>query len=129
MSLNKSAKLRLVALELSRKMRKSPTKAEDIFWQTVRNRKFMGVKFYRQYPIFFDNLGKETFYIADFYSFEQKLVIEIDGRIHNYTEERDKFRTEIINLLGINVIRFKNDEVINDLDEVLEKLKKYLNLK
>ncbi len=127
MSLNRSSKLRLVALELCKKMRKNPTKAEDIFWQAVRKRKFMRVKFYRQYPIFFDYLGKETFYIADFYSFEHKLVVEIDGRIHNYTQQRDRFRTEIINLLGINVIRFKNEDIINDLEYVLDKLKRYLN--
>jgi len=125
MSLNKSQKLRVVALKLCRQMRKNPTKAEDIFWQAVRKRKFMGVKFYRQYPIFFDYLGKETFYIADFYSFEYKLVIEIDGRIHDCTKEKDKFRTEVINLLGISVTRFKNEEIVNNLDKVLKSLSKY----
>ena len=128
MSLNKSKELRIVALELCRKMRKNPTPAEYIVWKAVRKRKFKGIKFYRQYPLFFDYLGKETFYIADFYSHEKKIVVEIDGRIHNYTKERDKLRTEVINMLGINVIRFKNEEVINNLKSVLERLAERLNL-
>ena len=61
-------------------------------------------------------------------AFEYNLVVEIDGRIHDYTLERDKFITEVINLLGINVIRFKNEEVINNLEDVLERLKRYLNI-
>jgi len=48
------------------------------------------------------------------------LVIEIDGEIHNYHKKRDALRTEIINMLGIRVLRFKNEEVLNNIDKVLK---------
>ncbi len=124
MSLTPDPRLRQIAKQLCRELRKSQTNAEKIFWKVVRKRKFLGLKFYRQYPIFFDYIGKETFYIADFYCFEKNSVIELDGKIHDYQKDRDKLRTFIINMLGIEVIRFRNEEVENDLDSVLEKLKK-----
>jgi len=122
MSLNKNKQLRLISRQLCRKLRKQATKAEQIFWENVRDRKFEGRKIYRQHPIFFDLLGKETFYIADFYCHEMKTVIEIDGKIHDYTIEHDELRTEIINLLGIKVVRFKNEEIENNIENVLQKL-------
>jgi len=84
MSLNRDPRLIEIAKQLCRELRKNQTKAEKIFWEAVRNRKFMGLKFYRQYPLFFDYTGKETFYIADFFCFEKKCVIEIDGKIEKF---------------------------------------------
>jgi len=126
MSLSKNKKLRLIAKVRCKELRKNSTNAENIFWEIVRNRKFGGKKFYRQYPIFFDLQGKETFFIADFYCHAEKLVIELDGNIHNYTKEQDRLRTEIINLLGIRVIRFKNEEIEHNIESVLLTLKNYL---
>lgn len=126
MSLNANKKLRQIAKARCRELRKNSTKAEKIFWEIVRNRNFEGKKFNRQYPIFYDLQGKETFYIADFYCHKAKLVIELDGKIHNYTKEQDRLRTEIINLLGIRVIRFKNDDIEQNLDKVLLKISKNL---
>jgi len=54
-------------------------------------------------------------------------VIEIDGRIHEYTKDRDKQRTEIINLMGLRVVRFKNEDVLQNLAEIVEKLKKIIS--
>ena len=71
MSLNKNKELREIAKTSCRELRKNSTNAEKDFWNIVRNRKFLGKKFYRQYPIFFDLLGKESFYIADFYCHEE----------------------------------------------------------
>ena len=126
MSLSYDPRLRQVATKRCRELRKSQTNAEKIFWEAVRNRKYAGLKFYRQYPIFYDYTGKETFYIADFFCYEKKLVIEIDGKLHDYQKKQDKTRTDIINLLGIEVIRFNNEEIENNLERVLEKIKKKL---
>jgi very-short-patch-repair endonuclease len=99
----------------ARYLRKNSTKAENIFWQAVRNRKINSKKFYRQYPISFEYYGQQRHFIADFYCHECKLVVEIDGGIHEKQKDYDKLRTEIINKLGMKVIRFKNEDVENDL--------------
>jgi very-short-patch-repair endonuclease len=127
MSLDNKYELRKIAKYLARKMRSNPTSAEKKFWEYIRDRKFMNIKFRRQHPFYFDYLGKETFYIVDFYSSEEKIVIEIDGKIHNFTKQKDKERTDILNLLGLRVIRFKNDEVENNIEEVLKKLELFIN--
>lgn len=126
MSLNNKKKLVEVAKVVCRELRKNSTKAERIFWEQVRNRRFCGKKFYRQYPIFHDITGKETFFIADFFCFEEKLIVELDGRYHQYRLKEDEERTKILNHLGLSVIRFTNDEIENDLESVLLKLGKHL---
>jgi very-short-patch-repair endonuclease len=126
MSLARDPKLILVAKTLCRDLRKHSTKAEDILWQKVRNHKLFGKKFYRQYPLFFDLYGIETFYIADFFCFENKLVIEIDGGYHEQQKLKDALRTDVINLLGLNVIRFKNEEVEKNINHVLDEISKCL---
>ena len=117
-----NSKLALVTKILCRELRQKATDAEIIFWGQVRNRKYNNLKFYRQYPLFFDYNGKETFYIADFYCFEKQIVIEVDGDYHNSTSqiEKDRLRTYIINMLGIQVLRFSNKQIIEDLNNVLE---------
>lgn len=75
MSLNSKSNLKPIATALCRELRKNATQSEKIFWEAVRNRKFMGKKFNRQFQIFYDLGGKESFYIADFYCHELKLVI------------------------------------------------------
>ena len=70
--------------------------------------------------------GKETFYVADFYCHEEKLVIEIDGGYHERMKEHDELRTHSINLLGITVIRFSNEEVIHNIELVLSKIINHL---
>ena len=124
MSLNSKRKLAAVAKTICRDLRKHATPAEKIFWEAVRNRRFMNKKFNRQFPIYFDLLGKETFFIADFYCHEERLVIEIDGGYHKRQKDYDLLRTDIINSLGIKVIRFNNTEIENDISSVMQKLKK-----
>lgn len=106
--------------EFSKIFRKTQTDAQDIIWQSLRNRKMLGFKFRRQHP-----LGK---YIADFYCFEAKLVIEIDGGIHNQLEnkEYDENRSIELEELGITVIRFTNEMVSCDLNKVLDIIKEHL---
>ena len=112
-----------VAKRLCRDLRKRSTLSEQLFWQAVRNRKVLGKKFLRQFPIFFEYMGKETFFIADFYCHENRLVVEIDGKSHDYQKEYDELRTYIINNLGIEVVRFPNKEIETDINRVLEKLR------
>jgi len=126
MSLNKNNGLRQIAKMRCRELRKNSTKAEQIFWERVRNRKFMGLKINRQFPIFYDLLGKESFYIADFYCHKKRLVIELDGEIHEHQKEQDKLRTDVLESQGIKVIRFKNEEVERNIDDVLAKVSKNL---
>lgn len=123
MSLNNKTKLVEIAKVVCRELRKNSTKAERIFWEKVRNKQFYGKKFYRQYPFFHDITGKETFFVADFYCYEEKLIIELDGKYHQYRLKEDKERTEILNYLGLKVVRFSNDEIISDLRRVLNKIK------
>ena len=123
MSLNRKKELREIAKVVCRELRKNSTTAEKMFWEAVRNKRFMGRKFYRQYPLFHDIKGKESFFVADFYCHEEKFFIELDGRYHQYRVGKDIERTETINYLGLKVLRFNNDEVIKNLNEVLTKVK------
>ena len=126
MSLSNDQRLRIVAKKVCRDLRRNQTAAEKKFWDAVRNRKILGYKFYRQYPIFYDYIGKETFFVVDFYCHQRKVVVEIDGKIHKYKKERDRFRTFLINMLGIKVIRYQNEEIENNIEMVLEDLKRKL---
>ena len=112
-----------LAFETARDLRKRSTVAEDALWQIVRNRRFHGLKFKRQCPIEFDFDGAKRFFIADFFCHEKKVVVEIDGGIHESQKEYDKIRDEIMIILGLRIIRFSNLEVLNDLDKVKEELK------
>ncbi|MCX7821086.1 MAG: endonuclease domain-containing protein, partial [Brevinematales bacterium] len=97
--------------------RKNQTEAENFFWEKVRNRK-LGLKFVRQKPIKFKQNKKFNFFYADFYCAEKKLVIEIDGKIHEKRKEYDKMRDEILAEMGYKVIRFKNEEIFNKWNEI-----------
>ena len=123
MSLNKKWELVNIAKIVCRDLRKRQTTAEQIFWKAVRNRKFYNLKFVRQFPFFHDITGKETFFVADFFCFEKDLIIELDGVIHRYKLKDDSNRTKILKALGLNVIRFRNDEIENNLSVVLGRLK------
>ena len=127
MSLNSKQKLTETANRICRDLRKNSTQAERTFWEMVRNKKFLGKKFYRQYPIFHDLSGKETFFIADFFCFEEKLIVELDGKYHQYRLKEDEKRTKILNHLGLKVIRFGNDKIINDIKIVRNVLEKKLS--
>ena len=111
-------------LEYARDMRKNPTKAERYFWTKVRNRKLFGEKFYRQYIIQHGGyMTSESFFIADFYCHTNKLIIELDGLIHLQQIEYDKIREEILEQMKYTVIRFTNEEVLEQWTMVREKLK------
>ncbi len=63
----------------------------------------------------------------DFVCLKKRLVIEVDGKIHDQQKESDAIRTEYLNQLGFKVIRFKNEEIIGNSKYILEKIRNYLN--
>ncbi len=106
-------------IPVRRELRKNQTETEKIIWDKLRNRRFLNLKFRRQYGI-----GN---YIADFYCSSLKLVIELDGGQH-FTEEGleyDKIREEFMKSLGIKTLRFNNNEVLNNIEEVLIKIETF----
>lgn len=113
--------------EIATKLRNNPTKEEKLLWSYLRNRNLMGKKFLRQHPIIHQTVWNEHFfYIPDFYCSELKLAIELDGGIHLKRIEGDKHRDEVLNSLGIEVLRVKNEE-LNDVNVVLEKISNYIS--
>ena len=122
MPAHSNRKLRQCAKEVCRNLRKAQTGAEKLLWEELRDRKFNGLKFYRQFPLFVDWLGTETFFVGDFLCFERQLVIEVDGRVHDYRSDHDQLRTFVISQLGIAVVRFRNEEIETDLVHVLKRL-------
>jgi very-short-patch-repair endonuclease len=104
--------------QYGRELRQSSTYAEKILWEYLRSRKLDGLKFRRQHPL--DN------FIADFYCHEKKLVVELDGSVHDIKEnaEYDEHRTYILGGSGIKVIRFRNEEVMKNIAFVLNKIRK-----
>ncbi|MBO6881326.1 DUF559 domain-containing protein [Winogradskyella sp.] len=101
--------------ELQQENKKNSTEAERILWESLRGKK-LDVKFRRQHII--------DEFIVDFVNIEKKLVVEVDGGYHNTKEQQeiDEIRTLILKDLGFKVIRFKNEEVIGDIDSVLNKI-------
>jgi very-short-patch-repair endonuclease len=97
-------------------LRRNITKAEAVLWNKLRDRKVFNTKFRRQHPI--------HIFIVDFYCHEYKLVIEVDGEIHNDEDssQYDLGRTEILNKFGLQVIRFSNDQVLYNLESVTSKI-------
>jgi very-short-patch-repair endonuclease len=92
-------------------------------WQLLRNRNFQGLKFYRQHVFKYEYNAQQKFFIADFYCYERKLVIEIDGGVHHQQKEYDQIRSEILETQhDLHVIRFSNAEILNDIESVLFKL-------
>ena len=88
----------------------------------------MGFKMNRQFVIHHSTLlNKDAYFIADFYCHEKKLVIEIDGAIHNEQKEYDQIRTDILEHMGYRIARFTNDEVLQNWDEVERRLRRVLS--
>jgi very-short-patch-repair endonuclease len=110
----------------ARELRTNLTESEKQLWEQLRNRRLLGFKFLRQHPIIYkaDYKGL-NYFVADFYCNSKKLVVELDGDIHLETEEYDKFRDDEMKLLGLHVLRIKNEE-LSDLESALDKIKKQL---
>ena len=105
----------------AKELRRNMTPAEKILWQYLRNDQLNGYHFRRQHPI------KQ--FVADFYCAKADLIVELDGGIHNNPEvqEHDINRTVELENMGITVIRFTNEEIYNDINNVIEKIISYLH--
>lgn len=103
--------------QYGRELRQESTEAEKILWAELRNRKLNGLKFRRQHPL--DKV------IVDFYCNERKIVVELDGSVHDekINKDYDEARTAMLAGLNIIVLRFQNDEVVNNIEDVLNKIR------
>jgi very-short-patch-repair endonuclease len=97
-----------------RKARGQPTQAEDVLCQALRRRDVAGFKFRRQHAV--------ERYVVDFYCARARLVIEVDGPIHDFSKEDDATRQQSLEDLSLRVLRFRNDEVLMYLDDVLQEI-------
>lgn len=107
-------------VERSRALRKEMTEAEKVFWEMVRDRRLFGLKFRRQQVI--------DGFIVDFYCDSLGLCVEIDGGVHDTEDqkEHDKLRNEALELRKLKVLRFRNEEVMNNNDEIQREIKKLI---
>jgi very-short-patch-repair endonuclease len=99
---------------LVRQKRRAPTPAEKVLWQRLRDHRLAGSQFRRQHAI-----GR---FIVDFYCAQARLVIEVDGPIHNGTPEEDAARQDYLERLELRVIRFTNDDVLDRTEDVLKRI-------
>jgi len=112
-------KAKPATMETARMLRNDMTYHENVLWERLKGKRICGVRFRRQHPI--------DFFIADFYCHEAKLVIEVDGEIHNDRFDYDDGRSAEMEKFGIEVIRFKNSEVENNIDEVISRIETIVN--
>jgi very-short-patch-repair endonuclease len=101
------------SFEKAKWLRNNSTKHEQILWEHLRKNKILGVRIKRQHPI--------GTYIADFYCHTARLVIEIDGPVHDSADAKsyDEERTFNLKLDGLKVIRFSNEQIEKDLTNVI----------
>ena len=113
---------------LAREMRLNPTEAEKEMWTILRKFRHKGYVFRRQHPI--------EYYIADFYCHNLRLVIEVDGKIHTKKEnqDHDDRRSGELERFGLKVIRFSNEQVMQDpswvtamIDSIIKEQEKHLS--
>ncbi len=106
--------------EYARQLRNNSTKSEIILWKYLKGKQMLGYDFHRQKPL--DN------YIVDFFCHELMVAIEIDGYTHLLEEvqEKDEKKEKRLNELGITVLRFHDDLVFNDIENVLREIKAFI---
>jgi very-short-patch-repair endonuclease len=107
--------------KFAKEMRKNPTETEKILWNILRKLRSEGYIFRRQHPI--------DIFIADFYCHKLKLVIEVDGEIHEdeQAKDYDDGRTAELEKYGIKVQRFTNDQVLRDKEFIINQINKWIS--
>jgi very-short-patch-repair endonuclease len=100
--------------EAARSMRREPTRAEEVLWSALQKKQVAGLKFRRQHPV-----GR---FVLDFYCASLKLVVEVDGGVHDAQQDRDAERTKALETYGYRVLRFRNEDVIHDLPGVIARI-------
>ena len=110
----------------ARELRRNMTKSELVLWKELRNRKFMGLKFVRQQPLIYQVIDNQPrYFIGDFVCYEKRMIIEVDGAIHEFQKEEDEHRKNILRSLDFNILRIKNEEV-KEIGTVMEKIRTYI---
>jgi very-short-patch-repair endonuclease len=105
-------------IELAKEMRNNMTETEELLWSALNKRQIYGLKFRRQHPVYR--------YILDFYCYEKQLAIVVDGEVHKKQKDNDIYRDEFLKSIGIRTIRIRNEEIINNLYSVIEKIKQVI---
>jgi len=100
--------------ERAKKLRREMTPAEKILWKEIRANRLIGLHFRRQQII--------HGYFADFYCHQHALIVELDGGIHDLQKEYDAEREAYLLALGFRIIRFRNEEITENLKDVLQKI-------
>jgi very-short-patch-repair endonuclease len=108
--------------ELARSLRKNQTPEEEILWELLRNRRCGNLKFNRQFPIVYGTYkNKPLCIIVDFYCAQYRLILELDGKIHDHQKEYDSQRDLLTMNMDYNILRIKNEELV-DLTTVINKI-------
>ena len=108
-----------ITIAAAKILRDNMTTCEKLLWERVKQKQICGLRFRRQHPI--------DFFIVDFYCHEAKLVIELDGEIHNQQREYDDGRSAEMEKYSIKVIMFNNSEIENNIEEVIKKIENEIN--
>ena len=108
--------------EFAKHLRHNETKAEKLLWEKLRNKQVLNMRFKRQHPI--------LYFIADFYCHQAKLIIELDGGVHNSDEQYqyDQSRDDELAKVNLRVLRFRNDDVFENIEAVLTKITEVLKI-
>ena len=101
-------------VDLAKRLRRNQTDAERVLWLRLRNRRLNGLKFKRQVPV--------DRFIVDFCCPEARLIVELDGGQHATRLAEDMGRTRILEAMGYLVLRFWNNDVLQNTDGVLEEI-------
>jgi very-short-patch-repair endonuclease len=108
---------------LCRQLRQNQTPAELRLWAELRNRHLAAYKFRRQHPIIYMSVqGRKSFFIPDFYCSKKKLIIELDGKIHEFQKDYDANGDLVLSQLGLRTLRILNEELEQNPNKVIEKI-------
>ncbi len=107
--------------EFAKELRNNPTEAEMVLWNYLQNKGIRGLRFKFQHPI--------KYFIADFYCHKARLIIEIDGGYHQLSEqfEYDRSRDAELDILGLKVIRFTNEQIFSDIENTIQTIEYEIN--
>ncbi|MFA9390267.1 MAG: endonuclease domain-containing protein [Prolixibacteraceae bacterium] len=105
-----------ILFDFAKQLRDKPTEAEEFLWKQLSNKKIQNIRFKHQHPI--------LYFIADFYCHKAKLIIEVDGGYHQLPSqyEYDCNRDLELEILGLKVLRFTNEQVLIDIDNTLQEI-------
>ena len=107
--------------KFARELRNTSTRSEIKLWGFLNGKQMSGYDFHRQKPL--------LNFIADFYCYELKLVIELDGYTHQFEETivKDRLKDETLQNIGLTVLRFEDEEIMDDIENVIRVIENYID--